>query len=110
MATVISLTCTTVGIFSSALRALCTTERVLGGTLFEGQALCPGTPVLCFDVPPTLPLCLPICPWQIGLLATVGVADAPIIPRPRVGVMSTGDELVEPGEKISGGFIRDSNR
>ncbi|CAN0520187.1 unnamed protein product, partial [Ectocarpus sp. 8 AP-2014] len=49
-------------------------------------------------------------PWQIGLLATVGVADAPVIPRPRVGVMSTGDELVEPGEKISGGYIRDSNR
>ncbi|CAM9235871.1 unnamed protein product [Ectocarpus sp. 4 AP-2014] len=47
---------------------------------------------------------------EIGLLATVGVADAPVIPRPRVGVMSTGDELVEPGEKISGGFIRDSNR
>ncbi|CBN76716.1 conserved unknown protein [Ectocarpus siliculosus] len=47
---------------------------------------------------------------EIGLLATVGVADAPVIPRPRVGVMSTGDELVEPGEKICGGFIRDSNR
>ncbi|CAM9122404.1 unnamed protein product [Pylaiella littoralis] len=47
---------------------------------------------------------------EIGLLATVGVAEAPVIPRPRVGVMSTGDELVEPGEQISGGFIRDSNR
>lgn len=47
---------------------------------------------------------------QIGLLATVGVAEAPVIPCPRVGVMSTGDELVEPGENISGGFIRDSNR
>lgn len=33
-----------------------------------------------------------------------------MIPCPRVGVMSTGDELVEPGEQISGGFIRDSNR
>lgn len=47
---------------------------------------------------------------QIGLLATVGVSEAPVIPCPRVGVMSTGDELVEPGEPISGGFIRDSNR
>ncbi|CAN0435223.1 unnamed protein product, partial [Laminaria digitata] len=47
---------------------------------------------------------------EIGLLATVGVAEAPVIPCPRVGVMSTGDELVEPGEKLSGGFIRDSNR
>lgn len=47
---------------------------------------------------------------QIGLLATVGVAEARVIPCPRVGVMSTGDELVEPGEKLSGGLIRDSNR
>lgn len=47
---------------------------------------------------------------EIGLLATVGVAEARVIPCPRVGVMSTGDELVEPGEKLSGGLIRDSNR
>ena len=40
----------------------------------------------------------------------MGVAEAPVIPCPRVGVMSTGDELVEPGEKLSGGLIRDSNR
>ncbi|CAM9193389.1 unnamed protein product [Scytosiphon promiscuus] len=47
---------------------------------------------------------------EIGLLATVGVAEAPVFPSPKVGIMSTGDELVEPGEQISGGFIRDSNR
>ncbi|CAM9113787.1 unnamed protein product, partial [Hapterophycus canaliculatus] len=47
---------------------------------------------------------------EIGLLATVGVAEAPVFPRPKVGIMSTGDELVEPGDPISGGFIRDSNR
>lgn len=47
---------------------------------------------------------------QIGLLATVGVWQAAVIPSPRVGVMSTGDELVEPNEPIKGGCIRDSNR
>lgn len=65
-----------------------------------------------------LPACLVLSPpparlvnsAKIGLLATVGVAEALVIPPPRVGIMSTGDELVEPGEKISGGFIRDSNR
>lgn len=47
---------------------------------------------------------------QLGLLATVGVWQAAVIPPPRVGIMSTGDELVEPNEPIKGGCIRDSNR
>lgn len=59
---------------------------------------------------PCRPVARSVCLWQIGLLATVGVAEAPVVPRPRVGVMSTGDELVEPEEQISGGCIRDSNR
>lgn len=55
------------------------------------------------------PVLLP-CPPQIGLLATVGVSQAAVIPPPKVGIMSTGDELVEADEPISGGLIRDSNR
>lgn len=30
--------------------------------------------------------------------------------RPRVGVLSTGNEVVEPGEKLGAGQIYDSNR
>ncbi|XP_065030853.1 molybdopterin biosynthesis protein CNX1-like isoform X1 [Musa acuminata AAA Group] len=48
---------------------------------------------------------------EIGLLATVGVAIVKVYPRPTVGVLSTGDELVEPETKyLSRGQIRDSNR
>ncbi len=47
---------------------------------------------------------------EIGLLATTGLVEVEVIRRPIVGVMSTGDELVEPHETPGAGQIRDSNR
>jgi molybdopterin molybdotransferase len=46
---------------------------------------------------------------QIGLLAAVGRDRVRVRPRPRIVVFSTGDELIEPGQPLSGGKIHDSN-
>ena len=47
---------------------------------------------------------------EIGLLATVGAARVEVYPRPRVAILSTGDELVEAAASPGPGQIRDSNR
>ena len=46
---------------------------------------------------------------HVGVLSSVGAATVRAYPRPRVGVLSTGDELVE-GGALAPGMIRDSNR
>ncbi|MFD9488160.1 gephyrin-like molybdotransferase Glp [Streptomyces sp. NPDC059991] len=48
-------------------------------------------------------------PPQIGLLAAIGRGTVKVRPRPRVVVVSTGSELVQPGEKLAEGQIYDSN-
>lgn len=48
-------------------------------------------------------------PPQIGLLAAIGRSTVRVRPRPRVVVLSTGSELVQPGEELTAGRIYDSN-
>ncbi|MFD7229527.1 gephyrin-like molybdotransferase Glp [Streptomyces sp. NPDC059881] len=48
-------------------------------------------------------------PPQIGLLAAIGRGTVRVRPRPRVVVLSTGSELVQPGEELGDGQIYDSN-
>ncbi|MEV6393561.1 gephyrin-like molybdotransferase Glp [Streptomyces sp. NPDC051907] len=48
-------------------------------------------------------------PPQIGLLAAIGRGTVRVRPRPRVVVLSTGSELVQPGEQLAEGQIYDSN-
>ena len=48
-------------------------------------------------------------PQELGLLAALGITEAPVIRRPRVAILSTGDELVPPDAVIRPGQIRDVN-
>ncbi len=52
-----------------------------------------------------------LTPREIGLLSALGVDEVPVRGRPRVGIVSTGDELVRPGEQLdpSRGEIYDVN-
>lgn len=48
-------------------------------------------------------------PQDVGMAASVGAARLPVSRRPRVVVVSSGDELAEPGNPLSPGMIYDSN-
>ncbi|MEY9936270.1 gephyrin-like molybdotransferase Glp [Streptacidiphilus sp. MAP5-3] len=69
--------------------------RRRGDDIAEGQSL--------------LPAGTRLGPTQIGLLAAIGRDTVRVRPRPRVVVLSTGSELVQPGSRVGPGQISDSN-
>ena len=70
--------------------------RPAGGDLDAGQPV--------FDAGTVL------TPAHLGVLASLDVTDVACHPRPRVGVLSTGDELVESGRSRSGGSATRTGR
>ncbi len=50
-----------------------------------------------------------IGPAETGMLAAAGLARVPVVSRPKLAVIATGDEIVEPGERKAASQIRNSN-
>lgn len=50
-----------------------------------------------------------ITPAQMGILATLGIDPVPVYERPKIGVFSTGNELVEVQCQLKHGQLRASN-
>ena len=69
--------------------------------IFRGDDVKPGDRVL--------PAGRRLEPQDIGALAALGMTSVPVVPRLRVGVISTGDELVPPEQIPAIGQVRDVN-
>jgi molybdenum cofactor synthesis domain-containing protein len=49
-------------------------------------------------------------PSRIGAIAALGVLDVEVYARPRVAILSTGNEVVDPGQPLEPGHIYDINK
>jgi len=67
-----------------------------------GEDLAPGQEVF--------PAFTELTAGHLGVLASLGLRKVPVFPRARVGVLSTGDELVDGPDDLRPGQIRDANR
>lgn len=56
-----------------------------------------------------IPTGLAIRPQDIGALLAVGITEVSVARRPRVAIVSTGDELVPPDQSVTHGQVRDIN-
>jgi molybdopterin molybdotransferase len=50
-----------------------------------------------------------LTPGIIGLLATNGITEVSVSQLPKVGILTTGDELAQPGEQLEDGQVYESN-
>jgi molybdopterin molybdotransferase len=48
-------------------------------------------------------------PAAIGYLASIGVPEVMVIPKPKIAILTTGNELIEPGSELNYGQVYESN-
>jgi molybdenum cofactor synthesis domain-containing protein len=51
-----------------------------------------------------------LTPSKVGVLAALGITDVSVYARPRVAILSTGNEIIAPGQPLAPGQIYDINR
>ena len=52
---------------------------------------------------------IPLKPQELGIMAMLGIAEVPVFRKPKIAILSTGDELVPVDEPLDSGQIHDSN-
>jgi putative molybdopterin biosynthesis protein len=83
-------------------QVICRRERVPGAAVaFAGTDIGAGETVLFAGVKLTS--------RETGVLAAIGRREIAVVKRPRVAILSTGDEIVQPGETMRPGLVFDSN-
>lgn len=90
------------------------TEELDGGTILVVKPAAPGENVIqcgedIREGQVLLRAGAKIRPQEIGALAGIGIVTCPVVPKPIVGVISTGDEVVAPEEIPGPGQVRDIN-
>ena len=51
-----------------------------------------------------------LTPGRVGAIAALGIAEIDVFARPRVAILSTGNEIIDPGQPLGPGQIYDINR
>ncbi|HUU74649.1 MAG TPA: gephyrin-like molybdotransferase Glp [Methanoregulaceae archaeon] len=86
----------------------------LGDQVLIKKAMAPGENVVCrgedfASGENVLPKGRRLSVQDVGVLAAVGINEVPVRKKPRIGVISTGNELVEVSTIPTGGQVRDVN-
>ena len=91
------------------------TQEAMPGTIEVVRPVAPGDGLVRHDEDAArgaelVPSGRPLRPQDLGLLASAGVTEVAVHARPRVAIVSTGDEVVDPGTaSLEPGQVRDAS-